>query len=198
MLTLNRLLQTFEDIKTNNAQLSNGTFYFGDPWEFGANAPIQYPFMGMVLNGSNINGNLITTSFKVFFCDLVHKDESNEQDVLSDMQYIAVDVYSEIKRILEDGYPATVSITSPLIDFTERFDDDVTGWEMDITIEQFYDHSTCDIPNSAANAGKARIIDQDGNILAYLSANQSYTVEVLQAIIDTITNNTTTIVDPIV
>lgn len=42
------------------------------------------------------------------------------------------------------------------------------------------------------------IKDQDGNILKTFTSSGEYTVEVLQQIIDTITNNTSTVIDPIV
>jgi hypothetical protein len=197
MLTLNQIIQILNNKQSNHAQLSNGTFLFGDPWEFGAENAITYPLMGVTLNNSSLTGNIFSTSFNIFFCDLVHKDEGNENEVLSDMQRVALDVWSQIKDELEDAYDATVNQTAQLTDFTERFDDEVTGWQMDISIEQFYDQSTCDVPDSNANAGKAYIIDQDGNILQYLNAGEGYTVEILQQIIDTLTNNTSTIIDPL-
>jgi len=183
MLTLNQIVQILENKQLNHSQLSNGTFLFGDPWEFGSESAIQYPLMGVTLNNSTLSGNIVSFSFNIFFCDLVHKDESNENDVLSDMHRIALDVWSEIKDELEDAYDATVNQTAQLTDFTERFDDEVTGWQMDITIEQFYDQSTCDVPDSNANAGKVRIIDQDGNVLAYLPMGSSYTVTQLTTLL---------------
>ena len=110
MQSLNQLIQLFEDKKANHTILSNGTFYFGDPWEFSQSNEITYPFWGCTLNNSVINGNLATTNFQFFFCDLVHKDESKETDVLSELQIIAMDIYSQLKYDLENYY--TFSIIS--------------------------------------------------------------------------------------
>jgi hypothetical protein len=188
MLSLNQLVQLFEDKKNNHAQLSSGTFYFGDPWEFGNNSTITYPFMGVVLNNSNLNGVTLTTSFQIFFCDLVNKDESNEDNVLSNLQQVALDIYSQIKYDLENYYDSQINGSATLNDFTERFDDEVSGWEVTLNVEQFYDHSTCNLPDSNVGSGKVLIIDQDGNTIATLNPNSTYTVTQLTTILQDLSN----------
>ena len=173
MQTLNQLIQLFEDKKANHSILSNGTFYFGDPWEFAQSNEITYPFWGCTLNNSVINGNLATTNFQFFFCDLVHKDESNETDVLSDLQLIAMDIYSQLKYDLENYYDATVNDSAQLNDFTARFNDEVSGWELNLNINQFYDQSVCSTI-SAGNAGKVIIYNADGSVNSILNPNSFY------------------------
>ena len=46
--------------------------------------------------------------------------------------------------------------------------------------------STCETPNSGLNAGVVQILDQNGNVIATLNPNSTYTVEVLQEIIQTL------------
>jgi hypothetical protein len=144
VLSLSKIITILEDLQTGSSQLSSGSFYFGDPWEFGASNRIQYPFVGCRLISSNINGKIMTTSLNLFFCDLVHKDESNESQVLSDMTRASYRFYAELKKELEDNYTATINATSSITPFTERFDDEVSGVEVNINIEQFYDRSTCE------------------------------------------------------
>jgi hypothetical protein len=182
MLSLNQILTLLADKQSNHAELSSGTFYFGDPWEFGASNEITYPFMGVTLNNTNLAGNIHTTSLQIFFCDLVHKDESNEQNVLSDLQTIALDIYSQVKSDLEDYYKATVSNAATLEDFTERFDDEVSGWQLTLNIEQFYDRSTCETPDSGNNAGRVRIVDQNGDLVRWLNPNTTYQVMIASGI----------------
>lgn len=143
MRTLNQIVQTLEDLQGTSALLNNGTFLFGDPWEYGASSKITYPFMGARLVSSNLNGKIHTTVINLFFCDLVHKDESNETEVLSDMTLAGMRLYSELKKELENNYPATVNDSSSFTPFTERFDDEASGVEVNISIEQFFDDSTC-------------------------------------------------------
>ena len=187
MQSLNQLIQLFEDKKANHTILSNGTFYFGDPWEFAQSNEITYPFWGCTLNNSVINGNLATTNFQFFFCDLVHKDESNETDVLSELQIIAMDIYSQLKYDLENYYDSTVNDSAQLNDFTARFNDEVSGWELSFNISQFYDQSTCSTI-STGNAGRVTIIDSDGNVLEYLNPNTTYTVTQLTTLLQDLSN----------
>jgi hypothetical protein len=187
MQSLNQLIQLFEDKKANHTILSSGTFYFGDPWEFAQSNEITYPFWGCTLNNSVINGNLATTNFQFFFCDLVHKDESNETDVLSDLQLTAMDIYSQLKYDLENYYDATVNDSAQLNDFTARFNDEVSGWELAFNINQFYDQSTCGTI-STGNAGRVTIIDSDGNVITYLNPNTTYTVTQLTTLLQDLSN----------
>lgn len=197
MQSLNQLIQLFEDKKANHTILSNGTFYFGDPWEFAQSNEITYPFWGCTLNNATINGNLSTTNFQMFFCDLVHKDESNETDVLSELQLIAMDIYSQLKYDLENYYDATVNDSAQLNDFTARFNDEVSGWELSLNINQFYDQSVCSTI-SAGNSGKVIIVDSDGNVLEYLNPNTTYTVTQLTTLLQTLGTPPTTIIQDIV
>lgn len=147
MLTLNQLIQKINDLQEASALLGDGSFLFGDPWEYGASNTIQYPLLGLRLISTSVNDTIHTTSFNMFYCDKVNKDESNETQVLSDMQMAALRLYSELRLDFETNdltYPAKLSITSSLTPFTEKFDDEVSGMEMNINIEQHFDKSTCD------------------------------------------------------
>ena len=83
--------------------------------------------------------------------DLVEPDESNEDEVLSDtLQYIQ-DFFAQFKNGI---------VSTPLIDsqvyrvdnvvtcspFTERFDNNVSGWVGDIRIAVDYTADACDLP----------------------------------------------------
>lgn len=182
MQSLNQQIKLIQNIKENHAILSNGTFYFGDPPEFGASSKITYPFFGLRLISSVVNGKMHTTSFNMYFCDRVKRDEGNETEVLSDAERNALDVYSQFKYNMENAYPATISLTSQITPFTERWDDEVSGVEMNVGVEQFFDRSTCDIPDSGANAGYVTIKDQDGNTLTQLVPGATYTVTIVSAI----------------
>lgn len=195
MQSLNQLIKILNNLQTSSEQIGGGSFYFGDPWEFGASNKIVYPFVGCRLVSENINGRMFDTSFNLFFCDLVHKDELNETEVLSDMTRAATRVFSNLKYILENSYTATISETSSFTPFTEKFDDECSGVEVNIVVQQFYDESTCD--STTVNPGNVTIINTLGAPVASIPPGGSYTVEQLQAIIDTITGNTVTIIDPI-
>ncbi len=187
MLSLKQISKLLQDKKENHVQLSSGTYFFGDPWNFGMHNEITYPFMGARLlpSGNSINntqnGADSVTSIEVFFCDLIHKDNSDYEQVLSDMQIVALDIYSQLLWDLKNYYKVNLDPSVSLNPFTDRFNDEVTGWSIVINIRQFYDKSTCDNVSSG-NAGKVIIQDQDGNVIDVLDPNTTYTVTIVSAI----------------
>ena len=189
MLTLNKLIKILQTKQQNHSQLSKGTFIVNDPWEYGADNTIKYPLMGINTLPFSIDGKMEKMSFVMYFCDLQHKDTSNEWELKSDMHSIAIDVISQLRYELQNGYGVLFNDSITLKDFEERFDDEVTGWEVEISMEQFYNHSICDTPDSGANAGKVQIKDQSGNVIAVLNAGSEYYITVLSAIQDTIDAN---------
>lgn len=152
MRTLNDIIKTIQTLKEAHGQLNSGTFYFGDPWEFAkVNQNISYPFFGLRFISSSIDGKLHTSNFNFFFCDRVNKGELNETEVINDMGLIATDIYNQLKYELEDNnptqtQPATVTLNPQITPFTEKFNDEVSGVEMNVGVIQFYDRQTCNIP----------------------------------------------------
>ena len=197
MLSLNQIQTLFQNKKANHAQLSNGTFFLGSPYDIGQDEEITYPLWSCWINNATINGNDFVTSFQFFFADLVHKDLSSQVDVLSDTQLMALDIYSQLKYDLENYYDATVNVSALLEEKVASLNDEVTGWELTFEIKQFYDQSVCsDI--SAGNAGKVIIVDSEGNVLEYLNPNTTYTVTQLTTLLQTLGTPPTTIIQDIV
>lgn len=148
MQSVEQLVQRLQDVKENNATLSSGTFFFGPPPEFGAEETIVYPFTGSWLNDSQLNGNMVSVSFKIYFADRVNPEKNNRTAVLSALHISALQFLAQLEHTLKYSYNARITQSTPLVDFDERFDDEVTGWECDLTIEQHYNKSVCDIPTT--------------------------------------------------
>ncbi len=133
-ITLNQIVKLFEDIATNHDQIQS--FGFGDLWEYSANNDgltknKKTPTLWAVLEDSTFDSNELVLNFTLLVFDLVKKDEFNETEVLSDTLQIAGDVYSILQS--PDYYDHfTIISSSQLQDFTERFDDEVSGWSMKI------------------------------------------------------------------
>lgn len=176
MLSLNQLKQLFNDKQANHQQLSSGTFLFDRVPEFGASNEITYPLMGVTINPVTIDGNIHTSNFLFSFLDLVHQDNRNMDEVMSDMQKVALDIYAQIWNDLQTYYNCTLNEGFTLEPVQSAYDDDVSGWSFEIGIIQHYDRSTCALPDSNANAGLVAILDQNGNVVAYLNPNSTYTV----------------------
>jgi len=77
--------------------------------------------------------------------DLVHKDERNELEVLSDTLQMATDVVAQLRNpIYEDWFIVGDNVTFE--DFTERFNDEVSGYKIDISLILSEQFNLCALP----------------------------------------------------
>jgi hypothetical protein len=127
----------------------------GDIWDIDLEKNTMFPLYH--INPANVEVNMSqkTFNFQIFVMDLVEPDISNEQYVLSDTLQICTDIIALLKHgeILY-GYDASIGEEERyFVDddftcepFTERFDNSVTGWVMEvgIIVESVLD--SCDIP----------------------------------------------------
>lgn len=216
MITLNQDIELFKNFALKHKGINS--FYFGDESEADTNVEIVYPFMNVILQGSSVTDNVVSRKYMIVISDLVNKDISNINQVLSDTERICYDVPNYLRQVsnskLLGAFKSDMNIS--LTDFTERNDDDVSGHFFDLTISSAMGNDGCNLPidsgnildnnyiyvggNINQNVGtfQVDIKDQNGNTLQTFTTSGTYTVEVLQQIIDTINSNTATIIDPIV
>jgi hypothetical protein len=216
MLTLNQDIELFKNFALKHKGINS--FYFGDESEADTNVEIIYPFMNVILQGSSITESVVSRKYMIVISDLVNKDISNVNQILSDVERLCYDVPNYLRQVRNSGYlgafkfDANISLT----DFTERNDDDVSGHFFDLTISSAIGNDSCVLPINSGNildnnyiyvggtinqiVGNFQVLiqDQSGNTLQTFTTSGTYTVEVLQQIIDTINSNTATIIDPIV
>lgn len=177
MLSLNQQKQLFNDKQLNLANLSSGTFMFDPPAEqISANGGIKYPLTAIETVEADLDTNVFSTEFNFVLADLVHLDRSSKDDVMSAMLQNCLDLYSKIKWSIQYDYEQDIALTSkfqPLEDFN---DDGAYGWGFSIKIQQFYDRSVCNTPDSDNHAGQVIIYNSDGSVAAYLNPNSTYTL----------------------
>ena len=214
MLTLNQTIEILKNFSSKHKSLNS--FYFGDKWEVGASNPIQYTLLWCSLSSSTITNNVIERKFVIDISDKVNLDESNETHVLSDCEMIAYDLLNYLEQIADGGeIGIKIQSNTSLTDYTEDRDDMVSGWFFEISISSHIGNYSCNLPISNGNIFDGNYIyidgqynvqcgdfevlikDQSGNTLQTFTTSGTYTVEVLQNIIDTITNNTSTIIQPL-
>ena len=215
MITLNQDIELFKNFALKHKGINS--FYFGDESEADTNVEIVYPFMNVILQGSSVTDNVVSRKYMIVISDLVNKDISNINQVLSDTERICYDVPSYLRQVRNSGYLGAFRFDPniALTDFTERNDDDVSGHYFDLTISSAVGNDGCNLPIDSGNIldnnyiyvggtinqivgnFQVDIKDQNGNTLQTFTTSGTYTVEVLQQIIDTINSNTTTIIDPI-
>ncbi len=149
--TVNQLISVFKDISTRHYQI-NG-FGVGDNWENGTSEkmhPVLWINPTTAAMPSSDNGyKTFEIDFEVRVFDLVNKDESNENEVLSDCIDILKDIIAEFK-----GHPYYVNSQLNIIDdinfeaFTEEFDEEVSGWICEISLMTPVLTSFCGIPSA--------------------------------------------------
>lgn len=216
MITLNQDIELFKNFALKHKGINS--FYFGDESEADTNVEIVYPFMNVILQGSSVTDNVVSRKYMIVISDLVNKDISNINQVLSDTERICYDVPSYLRQVRNSGYLGAFRFDPniALTDFTERNDDDVSGHYFDLTISSAVGNDGCNLPIDSGNIldnnyiyvggtinqivgnFQVDIKDQNGNTLQTFYTSGTYTVEVLQQIIDTINSNTATVIDPIV
>ena len=216
MITLNQDIELFKNFALKHKGINS--FYFGDESEADTNVEIVYPFMNVILQGSSVTDNVVSRKYMIVISDLVNKDISNINQVLSDTERICYDVPNYLRQVsnskLLGAFKSDMNIS--LTDFTERNDDDVSGHFFDLTISSAMGNDGCNLPIDSGNildnnyiyvggtinqnvgTFQVDIKDQNGNTLQTFTTSGTYTVEVLQQIIDTINSNTATVIDPIV
>ena len=150
--TVNQLISVFKDISTRHYQI-NG-FGIGDDWENGASEAKMHPVLWInpttaTMPSSDNGYKTFEIDFEVRVFDLVNKDESNENEVLSDCIDILKDIITEFK-----GHPYYVNSQLNIIDdinfeaFTEEFDEEVSGWVCEISLMTPVLTSFCGIPSA--------------------------------------------------
>jgi hypothetical protein len=158
--TYNNVIDTLKNLGENHLQISTTTV--GDIFDIDLEKNTKYPLMH--LNPVNVTTGRVglTYNFQVFIMDLVELDESNEQEVYSDVLQICVDIIailsnSKWQSQLELDIDAPVYFAEgnfTLEPFKERFDQSVTGWVFNIGITVENDFQSCDIPMTATYIGK--------------------------------------------
>ena len=152
ILTYNQILKEFKTFATNHKQIEN--FGNGDLWEIVEHnqlADFNYPLFWVADQPANLGDGTFTWNFNIMAMDLVNKDESNENDVKSDMCQVLLDCvsYFEQKTAISnnvDWLKVNLVRSSTLNSFTERFSDELTGWGMNIGFRLPFSYNNCDLP----------------------------------------------------
>ena len=152
ILTYNQILKDFQTFATNHKQIQN--FGNGDLWEIVEHnqlADFNYPLFWVADQPANLGDGTFTWNFNVMAMDLVNKDESNENDVKSDMCQVLLDCvsYFEQKTATSnnvDWLKVNLVRSGTLTSFTERFSDELTGWGMNIGFRLPFSYNNCDLP----------------------------------------------------
>ena len=142
MLTLNQVIKSLNDIADSHLQINS--FQYDSLPNIASSGTIYYPMMFVVVQPSSVSTKKLNLNLSLIFCDLVHKGETNIQEVESDQLSIALDI---INKLQSPTYGWSFDTESPrLVPFRDRFDDEVTGWTCNIVLGLPKDIDRCSIP----------------------------------------------------
>jgi hypothetical protein len=213
MLTINQDKELFSQFAIKHKGVNS--FYFGDESEADTNVEIIYPFFNVILQNSTLSKGIVTRNYLCIVSDLVNKDVSNINHVISDTEQICFDLPNYLRAVSNSGLIGAFKVNDSvtLTDFTERNDDDVSGHFFDLTISSPQGTNSCNLPIEAgniltnnyiyvggtmANGFVVEIKDQDGNVLQTFNTSGEYVVTVLTGIQQVIGNTSTTITQDII
>lgn len=183
MKTYNQIVSALSSIAAAHLQLKQ--FGNGDEWELVLNAQtyqqFQYPILWAVDVPAQVDEKVVTTKFRLIVADVVKRGEGNENEVKSDCFQIALDVMAQLYDIKQtQNYVWEIQRSTQLIPFTEKYDDYLTGWAFEISLNQLYNWSSCAVPSgvpTGISPEYVTIYDTDGvTVLATIAPGNSYTV----------------------
>ena len=151
--TYNNVVDTLVCLGNQHLQINTTTT--GDLWDIDLDKNTLFPLLHINPVSVGISQGQRQFNYQLFVMDLVNEDNSNEQEVLSDMLEIQNDIIALLKRgeILyhydaaageEPRYFIVNDFTCE--PFTERFDNAVAGWVMDLGVIVENELNSCNIP----------------------------------------------------
>lgn len=149
-VSINKIVSIFKDLSIRQKMVND--FGYGPTYNIGASNEMTFPYIWIENNSTTTqrsdNGfkvNLYT--FTIFCLDKINYGEDNYDDIISDTHYILDTMIQEIaqhKYYVDMGLSIEGDITfQPVV---EAFDDNVNGWQCDITIKQPVRYTPCNSP----------------------------------------------------
>lgn len=141
------IIEELNKFATNHRQISE--FGTGDLWEIVQHNKLtdfKYPLLFVTDNSASLANGSITLSFNALVMDKANEDIENE--VKSDTLLILLDLIAYFEKLKVDDWNFVVIQKSGSAEpFTERFDDTVTGWSINIDFKIPLQYDECQIPN---------------------------------------------------
>jgi hypothetical protein len=152
MTTINNINAIFRSIGANHLQI-NETSVIKD-YDIAASEKVNHVLLAVYPIGAGTpktdNGyTSITIEYSLKVVDLIAKDKSNQQEVLSDTLSIIGDVIKLLNQ-----HPDYMELSLNIIDnitfnpLDGVLDTDVTGWETSFTFEQPFSRGYCNVPTT--------------------------------------------------
>lgn len=141
--SINNLIDYFAYFAANDKFINS--FGFGPNWNVAINTNPTYPLLWVEPQPSVIGKTNIKLKLSIYLIDLVNKDDSNRNDVLSDTFQSLIDLKAFINKdfsmwLLTDD-------DADIEPVYEKFDDETDGWKMDLVLNFDNISDVCTIPS---------------------------------------------------
>lgn len=184
-MTLNEYVNIYRNFTKDHLVLKS--FYIGNPDHFGNDKAHVYPALIMTINPTTVNEMTIDLKAQFIVLNRI-VDEGDLLEVHNETDLICRDIIA-ISNQVSTADPVQTDINHS--DTEKRYNDMVAGSWCDVSVEVFGTVNACSLPidnTPYPTPGGANILNQFGVVIATLYAGQSYTVEELQQIVQTLTD----------
>lgn len=147
MISYNQVIALFQNIATAHEQVHS--FGVGEAWMVDARPEDQQlmPKVWLIPGQLDVQEYIMRYNLTLLCFDLVQKDETNMEEVLSDTQLILLDIVKVLRAYPNSWFQI---VDEPRLNpFVERFQEDVSGWRMDLVLQVDFNSSECDMPMDA-------------------------------------------------
>jgi hypothetical protein len=151
-MTVNQVIKRIRELTLGHKQIR--TFRKGLVSDFFADKTAKYPAACLQdLNGTiSLTGKATTLNYRLFLTDLVHVSQDtkeNEDDVLSDMVSIAMDLLAQFNNGNYDDWAVS---TDSNLEFIVEGDNDLhAGIVFDFSVRIMYKQNICQVPTDITN-----------------------------------------------
>lgn len=147
-MTLNQIVNRIRSLSLGHKQIRS--FSKGLVSDFFADKTTKYPAVCLQDQGGSISlgGHATTVNYRLFISDFVHVSadaKTNEEDVLSDMVSIAMDLLAQFNNGNYDDWK--ISTDNSLNFFVENENDMHAGCVIDLSIRFMYTQNICQVPS---------------------------------------------------
>ncbi|MBV7534044.1 hypothetical protein [Chitinophaga sp. sic0106] len=143
-MTLNQLNQLLKGFVSDHPQLNS--FGRGGYEELQASKDIVYPLMWVASYDGRHADKQMQRNIQIVFADLLKEDKSNELEVQSDMEQVALDLIALLRD--NPDYDFQVDDSIQILLFTERFVDFTAGVFITFTFRDPKPYDRCEIPSN--------------------------------------------------
>jgi len=148
-MTLNSIIKRIRTLALAHKQIRR--FKTGLVGDFFADHTAKYPACMLQYNAGNISitEGRTTVNFRMFLVDLVHvasDTKENEDDVLSDMLSVLMDLVAEMRNDAWQDW--RLSADNTITGIVEGDNDLYAGWYIDFTVSTMFKQNLCEVPTN--------------------------------------------------